>query len=493
MMSQQTDPIHSLLALLETSAFQDRMRSMIADLGGIDEADGEALVATMQARLQAVAQSLRDVCFDDDTAEAHTMLPWIWLEMRFEWMRCNLQMQYQSILQGTADPRLMAHGAALSHVLDTIEAHLDAEAVFLVQKIAADPAAAARGAIERTDRLFDLMVRASAGGRDAVESLLEAQHQMNRQTDPGRLRGEMSRAIGAVIEKVGGALRIDVTDFMHALEGMLIRHLGRARVRVAISQESPDLALTIPSAVANGLLAACGEWMQALAATSLNRTAEQRMADGCPAHVTLRVSLRRDGDRVDLTLADDADGTVEYRPDWRAWPIRDLRLRLSQESGVGSSMTFRCDVANVTEYLMLRVGEHADDAVLGVPLRLVEHIEQRDETALALHGERLIDRHHGGTVTLLDLGDLLFGAPIPTAEATYVRVRPDGPDGEVFALRVRNVEGICRGSLKALPGMLTDAPLRGFIHSDNTLIGVLDFGMLLGRSNDDRRIELLVA
>lgn len=488
-----TDPIVDLLARLDGEEFGARVRRMLTDLGAIDDSASAALVTRLEARVQELAESLRDVCIDDDTTEARTMLPWIWLELRFEWMRANLQMQYQSILRGTADPPLMAHGAALSYLLDLIEAHLDAETSFLVQKIAADPAGAARGAIERTDRLFGLMAHASAGGRDAVESMLEAQHQMRRLSDPAALRQQMSLAIAAVIEKVGGALRVDVTDFMHALEGLLIQHLGHARVRVTLSHESPDVSLAIPTAVANGLLIASGQWMKALAATSMGRSGTQRIADGLPAHVTIGVSLERKGDRVDLTLADDADGTVEYRPDWHTWPIRDLRLRLTQRPGAGSRMSFRCDVANVTEYLMLRIGPNNDDSLLGVPVRVVERIERVTEQELALHGACLVDRLHGGTVPILDLGDQLYGAAIAATEATYVHVRPDGEGGEVFALRVRNVDGICRGSLKALPGMLTNAPLRGFVHTDDATIGVLDFDRLVGRDHDDQLVELMVA
>ena len=144
---------------------------MIEELGGIGTHDAEELVGTMDRRLHGIAESLRDVCFDDDTSEAVNMLPWIWLELRFEWMRYNLQMQYQTILLGTAKPLLMARGAALSFILEAVEHHPDAESAFLVQKIAADPAGAARGAIERTDRLCSLMAGPTSGGDDRGEDL----------------------------------------------------------------------------------------------------------------------------------------------------------------------------------------------------------------------------------------------------------------------------------------------------------------------------------
>lgn len=488
-----SDHLPALLELLDSADVRDRIRLMIEQLGGVSDTDAEAIVEHTDARLHGIAESLRDVCFDDDTTEAHNMLPWIWLELRFEWMRYNLQMQYQTILLGTANPALMARGAALSYLLEAVELHLDAESAFLVQKIAADPAGAARGAIERTDRLFSLMASASAGGRDAVESLLIAQDQIARHTDSQPVRQEMSKAISAVIEKVGSALRVSVVDFSHAFEGVLIRELGQAPVRVALSQESPDYNLVIPSAVANALLKASAEWMVAIGNSSLQRSAQERMAAGLPAHVTLRVSLKRVGDRVELILSDDADGTVDYHPNWRAWPIRDLKLSLQQTPGTGSTMTFRCDVASVTEYLMVRVGPEEQDAIVGIPMRIVGHIERRDSTAIAMQGKRLISRQHGGTLQLLDLGASMFNEPIAIDEATYVHVRPDGDEGEAIALRVRGIEGVCRGSLKSVPEMLQSAPLRGFVQADRRIVGVIDFDQLLERDTDALRWSTMLA
>ena len=488
-----SDRLPALLELLDSPEVRQRIAGMIEELGCIETHDAEELVGTMDRRLHGIAESLRDVCFDDDTTEATNMLPWIWLELRFEWMRYNLQMQYQTILQGTANPLLMARGAALSFILEAVEQHLDAESAFLVQKIAADPAGAARGAIERTDRLFALMAAASAGGDDAVESLLTAQDQIARHTDSQPVRQEMSKAISTVIEKVGGALRVSVVDFTHALEGTLIRHLGQAPVRVALSQESPDYNLNIPSAVANALLHAAGDWMDAIATSSLNTSADDRIAGGRPAHVTLRAALRRSGDRVELQLQDDADGTVRYRPNWRSWPIRDLKLELSQTPQVGSTMIFRCDVASVAEYLMLRVGADATDAVIGIPMRIVDHIERRDATALALQGQRLISRQHGGTVRLIDLGEAMFSQGIDATEATYVHIRPDGDEGDIVALRVIAVDGVCRGSIKAMPDMLADAPLRGFVQADQRIIGIVDLDRLLDREDDEARWERMAA
>ncbi|WP_373064361.1 chemotaxis protein CheW [Gemmatimonas sp.] len=474
-----SEKLIALIDLLDGDDIRTRIREMVHHLDGIGEADSRDLTASMDTRLHGLAASLRDVCFEDDVTEAQSMLPWIWIELRFEWMRYNMQMQYQTMLLGTAQPLLMARGAALSSIVDAVELHMDAESAFLMQKIAADPAGTARGAIERTDRLFALMAAASAGSRDAVESLMVAQDQIARHTDSVPIRHELNKAISAVIEKVGAALRVSVLDFSHALEGVMIRQLGQAPVRVTLSQESPDYNLSVPSGVANALLKAGGQWMEAMATTSLYQSAEARIAAGQPAYVTLRAALRRSGERIELSLADDADGTVEFRPDHRMWPIRDLKMAIQQTPGTGSSMIFGCDVTTFTEYMTLRVGNDPNDALIGIPIRLVDHIELRDATAIAVRGTRLIHRQHGGTLRLIDLGDAMFQNPIPVENATYVLVQSESNGGETLALRVRGVEGTCRGSLKAMPELLTNAPLRGFVQADRKVIGIIDFERLL--------------
>ena len=98
---------------------------------------------------------------------------------------------------------------------------------------------------------------------------------------------------------------------------------------------------------------------------------------------------------------------------------------------------------------------------------------------------RLIERMSGGTVPLIDLGGALFGTATPSDGGTYVHVQleqtDDYPD-TVLALRVRGVEGICRGSVRAVHGMLSESPLRGFLQTEGRIVAVVDFDRLLGRT-----------
>jgi len=485
--------IPTLCNFLEGEALRSSIQAMIDDVTAIAPADAAALIASVKERLGGIAAALRDVCVDDDATEAVSMLPWIVLELRLEWMRYNMQMQYQTLLRGTAEPLLMARGAALSFVLEAVELELDSEAAYVVGKIAADPAGAARGAAQRTDRLIELMTSASAGGRAAVEAMLVAEHHVNRHTDSVAVRSEVGKAISTAIERIGASLRLSAHDFGHAIEGLFLRRLGDAPLRVAIDYVIGDASLTIPSAVANGLLRAASDWMDALRAGSLARDADTRIADGNAAHATITVKLDRRGGRVELSLEDDGDGTVAFAPSREDWPVQDLTWNMSQERGVGTRITFGCYVTGISEYMVLRVGRLESDAMVCVPVNLVERIERRDTSALALHGTRVIDQLTGGTLRMLDLGESLFGEPITADDATYVHLRVYAGDATALALRVREVHGVCRGSLKILPTVLADGPLRGFVQDGGRVIGILDHERLMALGPVDAAAARLIA
>jgi hypothetical protein len=476
--ARMSQRVTALLDLIDGADVRDRIRQMITSLGSVSESDTESLCASFDSRLLSIRSSLQDVCYEGDMSEAEGMLPWIWLELRFEWMRYNSQMQYQTVMLGTADPVLMARGAALSFLIEGIEQQLDATELFTVTRLAADPVGIALGSIQRTDRLFSVMAAASLGGRDAVESLLMAQEKIARSTDSAPVQQEMTDAISAVMQKVGDALRVTSADFGHALQGVLLRCLGQAPVLVTLHDASPDPAMYLPSAVANGLLHAAGAWMDAMRDTALQTQAVERMAVDRPAFVTITAALTSEQEQIVLTLADDADGTVIFRPDMQDWPIRDLRLQLEQRADVGSTMRFACDVTNITDYLVLRVGCATTDVLVSVPSRAVHHIEQREADGLTMSGTALVDRLDGGAHAMLDLGSMLFGEPIDSASATYVHVRPDARGDRVYALRVRAVTGICRGVLKPVPPALGTAPLRGFVMSGRDIVAVLDLDQL---------------
>ena len=478
--------VMALLELLDGVGVRDRIRQMIVEFGCVTPEDTETLCTSIDRRLRGIRASLHDVCMDGDTSEAEAMLLWICLEMRMEWMRYNSQMQYQTVMQGSADPVLMARGAALSFLLEALDRKLDATQLYTVSRIAEDPQGVALAAVSRTDRLFSVMARASRGGREAVDSLLAAQDKITRSAKSGPVQHDLTEAIGTVMQTVGDALRVTSEDFSHALQGVLLRELGHAPVLVLLENVSRQADAQLPSAVAIGLLGAAGTWMAALSATSLQMSADARISAGRPAFVTLAWNLSEDGDQVALELRDDADGTVSFKTNSQDWPIRDLVLHVVQQPGHGSTLRISCQVTTIADYLLLRVGRGEHDVLIGVPSQTIMHIEQRDGSAVAVGGTTLIDRLDGGAHALVDLGEMLFDSPVEPDGATYVLVRHgEGPNSSI-AFRVRGVHGIRRGTMKPVPSALKGAPVRGFVVTGHDITAVLDVASIVQRCGRER-------
>src|SRR6476659_5038109 len=140
-----------------------KMDGMFKDLEGLEPAHQESIRNYTESKVLNVIQALKDVSPDGDDSEAQRLVPSLWLSWRLEWSIFNAQMQYQSMIQGAAQPELMARGAVLSYLIGILESFVDAETSYWLYKIAADPIPAVSEKAKYSTRLIDLT---SSGNED---------------------------------------------------------------------------------------------------------------------------------------------------------------------------------------------------------------------------------------------------------------------------------------------------------------------------------------
>ena len=468
-MSKQLEKV---LAALDAGALRQQAEAMLADMGASEPGARRQLADHYLAHIEGVAQALRDVCPDDDDYELPQTLANAWLELRLIWNRCNQQMQYQNMQDG-ASPGLMAAGALLGQLLETLRQFLDTESLLMVEKIGTDPYGTARRAAEQNTRLFERMSSASDGGNRAVEALLMAQDQMHHQLEAPETRRTLDTAVEAVVEEIERALVLTGEDIGAALEARLLKAVDGASVRVLPQLHGFDANISLPPDVGRLLVDLSVEWALALKALSLARSTEQRIADQKSAFVTLNVQIGLDANDVILTFSDDGDGNVVYARNQRSDAIRNVRLNLVQTAGSGSRLEVRCSLRKVNDYLVVRSIDDSADGWLAVPMRSVQAIEQRSADHLRVRGSVLTARDGSEPIPVADAGSLLFSVNnVRGQEDIYVVVQPDR--GGRMALRVSGIEGTRRAALRAVPEGLQATRLRGFIQSDGRVVGVLD-------------------
>lgn len=464
--------LEGVLAALDANVLRSQVDSMLDAMGAIDPGPPRQLADHCLSHIESVAQALRDVCPDGDTYELPQTLANAWLELRLIWNRCNQQMQYQNMQDG-ASPGLMVAGALLGELLETLRQFLDVDSLLLVEKIGTDLHETARLATEQNGRLLERMSSASDGANRAVGALLMALDQVHQQIEAPESRRELDKAVEVVVEEIERALVLTGEDIGSALEARLLKTLDGAALRVLPRLQGFDRKICMPPDVASLLVEISEGWALALKENSLVRSADQRMADQQTAFVTLDVQINVDASDVILVVSDDADGTVLYSRSQPSDAIHNVRLNMTQTMRRGSKLEVRCSLRRVTDYLVVRSIDDSTDGWLAVPLSSVESIEQRGADHLRLRGRAITARDGCEAIPVADAGKLLFNVNnARRPEDAYVIVQPD--KGRRIALRVSGIEGTRRAAMHAVPDGLHATRLRGFIHSERRVIGVLD-------------------
>jgi len=470
--------IHALVAYLGGDEHHRVVEEMLINVEGMTDAERREVSDDIAERAASIRQSLLDLIIEDDISEAMLVLPFIWLEKRFEWMRLNAQMQYQTVFQGTAQPALMARGAALSFLLSVFEQYLTPETAFFVTKIAADPLAVARAEMMRNERLFETLEAASRGGRGAVDAIMKASETVARISEDERIFAALADASATVTEEVGRNLQISLNDFYIAVEADLSPLLADSPVHITLEPLHGDAAASFPAAVARGVRNLLRKYLR-MQVQSVG-SASERLRTGRKANLSLALSAEVLRDEFSLVLTDDGDGEREFVLTPPEATLREMHVTHERTAGVGSRLTVRCGIRSVQEYLIVRVGEVAHDDAIAIQLSAVERMLHAGPETLSAHGRALrTTEEDDGVIPIVDLGQQLFDAKVIPDDGVYVIVRiEDGASFRRLALRVRELDGVSRGQVRYVPDHAQTESLRGFLMDRRKLVGVLDIERL---------------
>jgi len=135
------------LLVIAEDGVTDAAASQVALDVGLDPQDTALLRTYSVARVAAIRDLATAMPEPDDEIELYRTLAAFWLELRFEWQRNNEVMNYQTVLRGSAEPRVIAEGSVGSFVLSRIEtlldpSHLDMLARYALELLANERAAA---------------------------------------------------------------------------------------------------------------------------------------------------------------------------------------------------------------------------------------------------------------------------------------------------------------------------------------------------------------
>jgi len=400
-------------------------------------------------RCGRICDALDDLTFEGDESEAEKHIPLTWLATRYEWSRCNDQMQYQTIIRGQADTLTMAHGSMLSKIAEKLEAQQTREELFWTLKLAADPF----GTVGRIPHMAKRLMRITASAGQGVNEVLQEFHSLREvlavHIKDREVLEKLDKSISRSIDCVDRSVGIELNDLHAALEADLVERLATSGVTALILMQNPDGTELIPPDVSHLFFRVSRAYFLHLFETSVEASPAEREAAGKSAHLTLTWRLERRDRKLVFVLGDDGTGSAPFSvaPDDLA---PGLTVRHAHEPGSGGELVVECNfmLDGNAEYLGFLVFNGKDYSKLAIPAQFVSFISLVEPARMKSASKALFTAS-GDYFRVLDTAEAVFGAKAEYKQDLVVFADLGGAGR--LALRVNEIHGICRGRVKPLP------------------------------------------
>jgi hypothetical protein len=117
--------VDRLLEVVDAKVIEPAIEGLLHDLT-VDPATAAIVRDYARSRVAAMHDLAQAMPEADDEIELYRTVAAGWLELRFEWQRNNEIMNYQTVLRGHPDARVVAEGAIGSYMLSRLESCLEA-------------------------------------------------------------------------------------------------------------------------------------------------------------------------------------------------------------------------------------------------------------------------------------------------------------------------------------------------------------------------------
>jgi hypothetical protein len=470
------DLVQSLEAGLFSEAIGTRLAEMLGEAEGMTAEGIDRVRTFFEDRRDSILSSLRDVVYEGDEAEAIGMLPSVFLELRFEWNRYNAQMQYQTMILGTANPELMLKGAAIKSLIDVVELNLEADAAYWVTRIAADPIGLASARGLTMGRLLGLARDARQSQHMALEHLNDLGREIARaeQTDALiMLRTAIDRAEERMVTESDRLVSLRSAELQDIFELLLVEKLSGRRIPVLFHPGRVDDDLNLSPEVVTVLRSIVAGWLDQIFEHALEATVEERAAGGKSYHLNLTWRLSLSEKILRFELEDDGLGTQLRLPDVRGFAHLRLQCTAQFHAGRGGHLSVVCEASNFSSFMVCSIERRA-----GAPLLLAFFINSvvsimppNRRTASWLP---LLALSSGVRVPIVELAqqwpNLDLAAPGTNAQYLLLRASRHGE----MAWRMDHIHGQIRGVIMERQTEMGPSELIGYLETPWGLALVID-------------------
>ncbi|MBC7386949.1 MAG: hypothetical protein H7301_12415 [Cryobacterium sp.] len=424
---------------------------------------------------------MTDVSPEGDESEVLKLLPSTWLAWRLEWARYNAQMQYQAMLQGEASPELMARGGALSYMFGQIEKHLDAETIYWLYKLAADPIPAVKQKVDLSRKLIETTSRSARQLRSIIEKMYSLKGSRSNDISSGdNLRRQLNDFTNEAALQFSRTSGIPAGDLLDSIELMAVSKLTGFQLKVVVSANNQLGEENVPSDVAECFRATANLWLDEVLYRSSEKNGEERTNAEKSEHLNLECTVWKEQNYLYFSIKDDGLGKTQITIDPSTWNALALRLESKQDPGKGSELRVRCTAAvnAVEQFLVFEIHHEGGKRLFSIPSYQMCSVENQARSGLKDQRYGLYRSNADEILSEIDLGQKLLSQPLPSEQA--IRLIVKNKEGDPIALRVSDVTCMIQGKIKtqSIP-YLKNVPILGFVLHNGEYLCVLDIDLLI--------------
>lgn len=461
------DRIQGLVDYLKSDEIQEKLNTMLNHQEVLEEKDKDLIRLYFNDKINLITSSIEDIVLNGDEDEFDELVVTIWLEVRLEWNRYNSQMQYQTFTNGQADPVLMARGACLAEIIDTIEKRVNAQDLYWIVKIAVNPIEAVSYRIKQTQKLIEKTSNYGKISQSIINNQLEMLEQMHKDQTNKKIIQKFKSNINRTMSTIEDTGFLEIADFADCIENSVVKGMKKSNLQFQVSYQKPSMHIGVPPEIVQAIDNTISNYIEKLVETSVENNVEER--EGKSPFINFNWSVEFDSDCFYFNFQDDGLGKMKWESNSNEYDL-DMNSKILNKKGEGSELKLVFSFFSVHEFVIFELNKANYQEKYAIPAsKVLKLIKEKDILTEENYPEVFSDKE-GLSIQRLDWPEEF------TDDKTFKNlVLFKNDENQHFSLPCHRFVGFYQSKLKrSSQQSLLGNHFFGFVEKDTELVKVLD-------------------
>lgn len=461
------DRINGLVEYLKSDEIKEKLNIMLDHQEDFPEENKEIIRKYFNQKIALITSSVEDIAINGDEDEFDDLVVTMWLEARLEWNRYNCQMQYQTFTNGQADPLLMARGACLAEIIDTIEKRVNAQDLYWILKIAVNPIESVSYRIKQTQKLIEKTSNYGKISQTIINNQLEMLEQMHKDQTNKKTIQKFKSNINRTMSTIEDTGFLEISDFADCVESSVVKGMKRSNLQFQVSYEKPKMSIGVPPEIVQAIDGVIAQYIEKLVAESVEASVEER--EGKSPFINFSWSVEFDSDCFYFNFKDDGLGKMNWQQNDSNQDL-DINSEVINDEGQGSTLKLVFSFFSVHEFVIFELIKGNYQEMYAIPAsKVLKLIKDKDIITEENYPEVFSDKEG------LSIQRLAWPSEFTDDQSFKNMILFKNDKNEHYSLPCHRFIGFYQSKLKrSSQQSLLGNHFFGFIEKDTELVKVLD-------------------